>query len=180
MITKNNKHIVIRKVTEGDYSDISTYLYHLSELSQKRFGPHGYDLESVQEIHSNSNIIGYLAEYENEIIGYTIIQNGYLQHDADRLNSYGLNLEHQTDTTFAPSVADEWHGLGVGQLLFREIRKEILDSGRSRIILWGGVQASNDGAIQYYERIGFRKLGMFNYHGENYDMIWENRQTTHH
>jgi ribosomal protein S18 acetylase RimI-like enzyme len=87
------------------------------------------------------------------------------------LQSYGINPDSNTDCTFAPSVADEWQGIGIGNALFQFILTEIKELGIKRIILWGGVQADNDRAKNYYNKNGFKTLGQFEYNGLNYDMI---------
>ena len=33
--------------------------------------------------------------------------------------------------------------------------------GRDRVILWGGVQVANTGALHYYRKVGFAELGQF-------------------
>ncbi|KAF0240536.1 MAG: N-acetyltransferase, partial [Chitinophagaceae bacterium] len=80
-------------------------------------------------------------------------------------------LDQLTDCCFAPSVADNWQNQGVGNALFDFVLEQVLFIGFSRIILWGGVQASNENAIQYYKKLGFETLGSFEYQGLNYDMI---------
>lgn len=113
-----------------------------------------------------------IAAETNEILAYSIIKFGYLEHDKFRLESYGLSLNHQTDATFAPSVADLWQGHGIGKHLFNFILSELENHKIQRIILWGGVQLDNEQAIKYYSKIGFETLGQFTYNGENYDMIY--------
>ncbi len=65
--------------------------------------------------------MGYIAVEENtgKIIAYAILKKGYLEHDRQRLDSYGLQTDHQTDCTYAPSVADDWQGRGIGTALFQ-------------------------------------------------------------
>lgn len=110
---------------------------------------------------------------ENKIIAYSVLKAGYLEHDRQRLESYGLQLSHTSDCTFAPSVADSWQGMGIGNGLLRFIIPDLKAMGISRIILWGGVQMDNEQAVTYYVRNGFKILGRFSYNGENYDMALE-------
>lgn len=107
------------------------------------------------------------------MIAYAIIRVGYLEHDNPRLSSYGLQLNHQTDSTFAPSVADDWQGKGLGKELFAFILPELSARGINRIILWGGVQSNNERAVRYYQKLGFQSLGHFEYHGMNTDMAYQ-------
>ncbi len=106
------------------------------------------------------------------MIAYAIIRHGYLEHDSPRLSAYGLQLNHQTDGSFAPSVADNWQGKGLGKELFDFILPELSARGINRIILWGGVQRNNERAVRYYQKLGFQSLGHFEYHGMNTDMAY--------
>lgn len=173
---KNNKPASLRKLTPGDFSALSIYLQQLSAQTKKRFGPHPFDERSVVEFYNSSeNYFGYVAQdmEENRIIAYSALKTGYLEHDRQRLESYGLQLSHTTDCTFAPSVADNRQGMGIGNGLLRFIIADLKIRGINRIILWGGVQTDNEQAVNYYVRNGFKILGQFSHNGENYDMVFE-------
>ena len=107
------------------------------------------------------------------VVAYAPVKRGYLEHDRLRLEAYGLSLNQHKDCTFAPSVADAWQGLGLGGKLFDFIQTELQVRGIKRVILWGGVQASNAAALRFYEKMGFRVLGGFEYEGKNWDMVKE-------
>jgi diamine N-acetyltransferase len=146
----------------------------LSNDTKRRFGPHPFDRESIIGFYNNpEKMIGYIAkEMSTEIIvAYSIIKIGYLHHDYDRLQSYGINPNSETDSTFAPSVADAWQSAGVGNALFQFIRSDLAAAGIRRIILWGGVQADNHTAVNFYRKNNFTTLGQFEYNGPNYDMM---------
>lgn len=174
--SKNNKPVSLRKLTPGDFNVLSIYLQQLSPQTKKRFGPHPFDERSVVEFYNSSeSCFGYVAQdlEENKIIAYSVLKTSYLEHDRQRLESYGLQLSHTSDCTFAPSVADSWQGMGIGNGLLRFIIPDLKAMGISRIILWGGVQMDNEQAVTYYVRNGFKILGRFSYNGENYDMALE-------
>ena len=40
-----------------------------------------------------------------------------------------------------------------------------------KIILWGGVQSTNERAVNFYKQLGFVTLGTFEYNGLNQDMV---------
>lgn len=172
--TKNNRQILIRRLQLTDIDNLYTYLQNLSDESKSRFGPHKFDLQSLHDFYSSELNLGYIAFSvdTHEIIAYAIIKIGYLEHDKNRLESYGLQLSPKHDLTFAPSVADAWQGCGIGNYIFNYIRSDVSIADAERIILWGGVQRDNKNAIKYYERIGFETIGQFTYNGENYDMIY--------
>lgn len=171
---KNNSQILFRKLVPDDFDKLSDYLHQLSPDTINRFGPHSFDKNSFVDLFKLPAIfIGYIAQdtQTSEIIAYSIIKLGYLEHDSFRLQSYGLALNSKTDCTYAPSVADEWQSLGVGNSLFHFMLSELKSNGIKRIILWGGVQADNIKAVNFYNKNGFMTLGEFGYNGRNYDMI---------
>jgi diamine N-acetyltransferase len=178
MITKakNNRQVLVRKLNSDDVDKLLVYLNELSPDTLKRFGPHRFDIQSIIDLYENSDkYIGYIAldTERSEIIAYSIIKIGYLEHDSFRLKSYGLKLDAETDCTYAPSVADQWQSQGVGNSLFNFMLSDLKMLGIKRIILWGGVQIDNLKAVNYYTKNGFTTLGQFEYNGQNYDMILE-------
>jgi len=174
--TKNNRQVLLRRLISDDFDKLFDYLQRLSPETKKRFGPHMFDKESIIDFYENSNKhSGYIAQDTEtlEIIAYSIIKVGYLESDSFRLRSYGLTPDNKTDCTFAPSVADLWQSLGVGNSLFSFILSDLKANEIKRIILWGGVQCDNYKAVNYYLKNGFSTLGQFEYNGQNYDMILE-------
>lgn len=174
--TKNNRQILLRKLTPEDIDMLNDYWLKLGPDTIRRFGPHQFDKQSVAALFQNSgDHTAYIALdiATSEIIAYSIIKTGYLEHDSFRLRSYNLTPDNNTDCTFAPSVADEWQSQGVGNSLFQFILSDLKAKGIKRIILWGGVQSDNDKAVNYYIKNGFRHLGGFEYNGWNFDMILE-------
>jgi diamine N-acetyltransferase len=174
--TKNNRQVLLRRLIADDFDKLVDYFQRLSPDTVKRFGPHRFDKQSIIDLYDHSvEYRGYIAkDFEtSEIVAYSIIKTGYLEHDSSRLQSYGLIPDKATDCTFAPSVADEWQSLGVGNSLFNFILPDLIADGIKRIILWGGVQSDNIKAVNYYVKNGFRIVGEFQYNGPNYDMVLE-------
>jgi GNAT superfamily N-acetyltransferase len=173
---KNQRPVLIRRLITDDFAELLEYLNHLSSETILRFGPHSFDFQTLTNLYQNSDEhYGYLAQdiETSAIIAYSIIKTGYLEHDSFRLRSYGLLPDEKTDCTFAPSVADKWQGIGLGNCMFNYILTDLKALNIKRIILWGGVQCSNEKAVKFYLRNGFRILGEFEYNGRNYDMVSE-------
>lgn len=161
-----------RPLQSSDEDLLLNYLEKLSPQTRHRFGPHPFDKQAIRDFYKPENQNqGFVAIEHKAIIAYAIIKYGFLPHDAPRLQGYGLELNANTDCTFAPSVADEWQGRGIGSGLFDFILSGLKAQGKKRLLLWGGVQASNEKAISYYLKKGFRILGEFEYHGQNLDMV---------
>lgn len=164
---------VISKFTAAALGPLETYLCNLGHNTRSYFGPHAFDTASLIRFYEDPMNRAYIATDENRIVAYAILRQGFLQHDAPRLSSYGLQLNPYTDASFAPSVADDWQGRGLGKELFYYILNDLSKVNVTRLILWGGVQTANQRAIWYYQQLGFRTLGYFEYHGWNADMVYE-------
>ena len=172
--TVNNKVISFGYLQAPDTDELLRYLLSLNEETTKRFQPHQPTKSEIENFYRHpQQTIGFIARDTSThcIIAYATIRTGYIDHDEQRLLSYGLQLSKQTDAAFAPSVADNWQGAGIGKHLLEFIITELKRKGVQRIILWGGVQAANERAIQYYKKSGFIMLGGFMHNGHNYDML---------
>ncbi len=163
----------IRTWQETDLPHLLSYLQHLDAATRSRFAPHPFTAAALHELYHHPDYTGFLVIEPKStfIIGYALIKKGYLEHDYARLAAYGIVPNSKTDATYAPSLAKEWQGQGLGALLWEKIRKTLQTRGIRRVILWGGVQAGNEQAIRYYQKLGFREWGRFQMNGmENLDM----------
>ena len=79
--------------------------------------------------------------------------------DHTRFAAYGVSLDERTDVRFGPCVRDDERGSGLASRLLAETTRIALREGRSRLILWGGVQPDNRRARRFYEREGFSEVG---------------------
>jgi diamine N-acetyltransferase len=172
--TKNHKKVQIRQLESADFGELLSYLQNLSPETKKRFGPHDFDAEAIGKFYQNPNIhqgfIGIDIE-TNKIVAYNILKIGFIEKDQKRFESYGIRLNAETDATFAPSIADDWQSMGLGDLMFRYILDILPNTPIKRIVLWGGVQADNLRAVRYYEKHGFMLCGYFERNGMNEDRI---------
>jgi len=140
MKAKDGTQILLSKFTISEANNLSIYLNHLSPESKQRFGPHPYDVDSIYTLFNQSDTyVGYIAQEKTQgkIISYSVIKHGYLEHDKLRLESYGLELDKDSDCTFAPSVSDEYQNKGIGKLMFDYIIDDLQTINKKRIILWG-------------------------------------------
>lgn len=172
-LTKNKRMIRLKKLEKSDLPALALYLEELSPATKARFGPHGYDLLALEEFYQNPQHYGFAAfdAFTGQMIAYSVVKAGLLDHELPRLRQYNVGLTPERDVTFAPSVADEWQGARVGSLLYDFMRTEFSRTFYYRVFLWGGVQASNEKAIRFYQNKNFVKLGEFEYNGNNWDMM---------
>ncbi len=169
----NYEHYCV-ELKPADLPELQRYLDNLSPETKSRFAPHRFDLLTLKFMFQSSDEhLGYLMKKEDnhQIIGYSVVKRGYLEHDADRLRGYGLHLSEKNDCTFAPSLADGHQGKGYGGIMFDFMLGKLKAMGFRRILLWGGVQSNNTGAVKYYQKLGFSSPGQFEYQGFNLDMI---------
>lgn len=167
---------IFSKIEKQDLSELGQYLCKLSERTRSYFGPHGFNKEAIDDFYRDNLNTGYIVrdpENNNRIIAYAITRKGFLSHDEPRLSAYAIQPDPNTDATFAPSVADDCQGRGLGKQLFAYILSDLSGTGIARLILWGGVQARNERAVRYYQGLGFRTLGYFEYQGWNTDMVYD-------
>ncbi|MBW0160096.1 MAG: GNAT family N-acetyltransferase [Sediminibacterium sp. Gen4] len=166
--------IICRQWLAADLSNLLSYLHHLNEETKARFGPHPFTKEALEYHYYHPDYMGFLLIENNStfIIGYAILKMGYLEHDLPRLLSYNIQPNHTTDATYAPSLANDWQGKGIGNLLWDTVKIYLQQLPKKRVILWGGVQTSNTRALRYYEKNGFVPLGEFKFGGTtNRDML---------
>ena len=168
-----NVNIEFRAFKLSDTQNLVNYLNSLSNESKKRFGPHPFTPEAIQQLYFDTNYHLFVAIecHTTFIVAYFIIKNGWFDFETGRYQSYGLNSE-PFDCTIAPSVAEFWQGKGLGSIFFRYTRKYLfLQDSINRFFLWGGVQSSNKRALKFYKKNGFKVLGHFEHNGDNTDMM---------
>lgn len=172
-VLPNGSSICLNFYTDQDEDALLAYLLALSDSTRKRFGPHVFNRETLQQIFTiPSAYLGLLAREigKSPVIGYCLVKNGLPDHDLPRLKAYGFNPMPGYDFIFAPSVADDWQGAGLGTVMLHHLVRHFSKVQPARFILWGGVQADNAPAVQFYRKNGFRELGTFEHNGLNYDM----------
>jgi len=137
------------------------YLNGLSNTTKKRFGPHSFEMNAINNLAINPGFRLYTAFCKRKIIAYAIIKIGWLDYEKPRLMKYGI-VENYHDITLAPSVSDEYQNKGIGTQLLQFILDDI-DSlmPPGNIYLWGGVLKNNKRAVHFYQKMGFTILGEF-------------------
>ena len=176
LITHDNHSFLIKPLQEQDISRVAEYLSSLGAESRKRFAPHLFHEEALRNIHKDKKkYLQYilLGEENRKVLGYFILHSGWIAFDENRFSGYGLE-QQPGDLELAPSIADNWQGHGLGTAMFKHILEELFHKHKNpRLFLWGGVQASNFKAVRFYEKLGFKILGEFEHHGNNFDMVYK-------
>jgi len=175
LVLKNGATCRVRQLEKPDEEALFAYLNGLSAESRSRFGPHPFDRETVHGICRNlpDDVLRFVAvPPDNVLVAYLLVKCGMLPEDRRRYEALGLFFDEETTCTFAPSVADAWQGSGLGNALFGHVLEALRPYPFRRLVLWGGVQASNQRARNYYARNGFEAVGHF-WHNDkdNVDMV---------
>lgn len=150
------------------------YLEGLSPDTRKRFGPHPFTPEGIDEVfNSSQDVHGFIAIDAGtvKLVAYMLVKAGFLESDRTRYKGYDVQFSGSGVCTYAPSVGDQWQSSGLGSGMFEFILGEIKQSGFITMILWGGVQATNIRAVSFYRKHGFVEVGRFFHNGENIDMM---------
>jgi GNAT superfamily N-acetyltransferase len=172
--------VEFRTVRATDVQILGDYFQNLSAETKRRYGPHPFDRETAKQLCESTDpadtlrmvaILGSGAK--QRVIAYFILILGIRLDDVARYEKLDMPLQPKTDCTLAPSVADDFQAKGLGSTLMERLIENAKTLGRTRMVLWGGTQATNDRAIHFYHKHGFRTVGEFQepLGFNNYDMI---------
>lgn len=171
--------ITFRLLRCDDEEMLARYFVGLGEETRRRYGPHPFTAEQAAKLCAELNYadtLRFLAVSTRsgapEIVAYFIVYLGPREGEIKRYSERGITLGSDV-CTLAPSVADAYQGLGLGSEVMRRVLDVMRRLGFRRMVLSGGTQATNDRAIHFYEKFGFRRVGDFVTPGplNNHDMI---------
>jgi hypothetical protein len=176
IILSNNKSIVVSLATLVEAGALHNYFLKLSPLTQSRYAPHSFDSKNVTGICRN-NGKGYAAYIATDttnktVVAYMLLKQVLLLDDFNRYASRNQFYLYTETVSFAPSVADDWQSSGLGREMNQYIELQLRSQQQRHIILWGGVQAANEKALNFYKKQGYQQRGDFWLNGvQNLDMI---------
>ena len=175
---RSGEPVTLRLMRPEDAGAFGDYLEGLSEDTRRRWGPHPHDRPTAESICASldpDDIARFVITLDegsgSRIIAYLLLKLPVLDGDRDRYHRLAIELDPAVTASLAPSVADDHQDQGVGGLLMEYAVNSARLLGMKRIVLWGGVQATNARAIRYYVRSGFRKVGEFFNDKNNHDMF---------
>lgn len=174
--------ITFRPIAAGDVQILGDYFLSLTDDTKRRYGPHAFDRATAEQLCATTDPADTLrmiatakGEQGESVIAYIILILNIREDDAKRYDKLHLPLNAATDCTLAPSVADTYQSKGLGSVLLVQLKQFARQLGRTRMVLFGGTQATNDRAIHFYHKHGFRTVGEFQEPPgfNNYDMIMD-------
>jgi diamine N-acetyltransferase len=172
----SGEKLILRLLRAQDDEKLLRYFAGLSDLTKSYFGPHPFDAATVREIVRSldpfqmTRLIA-ATPADDAIVAYVLVWAGLVPEDAARYQAYRLPLSGETDCTLAPSVADAYQSVGLGNFLMEKALRIARQTGKKRMVLWGGVQVRNQRAVNFYTKFGFERKGEFDTEVKNLDMI---------
>jgi len=168
-----------RPLLSADSQRLGEYFLGLSPETRSRFGPHPLDRATANHLCASIHVaealrmIAVIANPEEQIIAYCILLLSVTEHELARYARYGTILDARTDCTVAPSVADAYQNLGLGSPFLLHLIEVARRLGRQRMVLLGGVQATNQRAVHFYRKHHFQMAGSFEWPAGvfNHDML---------
>jgi GNAT superfamily N-acetyltransferase len=174
----DGEKFTFRLLLPSDSESFGNFLEGLTPEIRKRFAPHPLTPDEAKKICQTlkySEILRFITvNIKREIVGYFILSFPFREEEISRYENYGLTIIDGKDVRIAPVIADAYQNKGLGSLMM----KETIDVARHLelryLVLWGGTQATNDRAIHFYNKFGFKKVGEFKKNDmNNFDMYME-------
>lgn len=172
--------VTFRPLAAGDAGILGPYFESLSQETRRRFAPHAFDQATAERLCAAIDYAGAIPMVatiamaatiamiatvpdgpQERVVAYFICVLGVAPVERERYARAGVPLDSQTDCTVAPSVADAYQDRGLGSCLMGHLVNVARRLGRRRLVLMGGVQATNARAVHYYQKHGFRLVSTF-------------------
>lgn len=176
----SGEQATLRPLTRNDAGILGPYFLSLSEDTKRRYGPHPFDQATADQLCAQNDYADTMRMLvttgtgdQEQVIAYFILVMGIGEDDRQRYAKLQMPLDVITDCTLAPSVADAYQSKGVGNLIMQHVIATARRLGKQRMVLMGGVQATNTRAKSFYTKYGFRHMGDFEHPvgRNNHDMI---------
>jgi len=159
--------VIFRPLTAADAGILGAYFCGLSQDTINRYGPHSFDQAQADKLCAEINyneIIRMIAVQgeggDASVIAYYIFQPYLSSVELERYASVGIALDLRQGCLIAPSVADAFQNRGLGTPLMQHMVAVAKRLGFSKMLLMGGVYLSNERAVHYYRKVGFRESGL--------------------
>jgi len=146
-----NDHYLLQQI--GRQTFFETFAADNSEKDMQKYLEESFATEKVQAELADPNTEFYLAQQDDQIIGYLKLNLGAAQTELQ--NTKALEIERIY-------VLKDFHGKNVGQLLYDQaiaVAKQVQSP-----YIWLGVWEQNPRAIRFYEKNGFVAFGTHIFH----------------
>ncbi len=155
---------VLRPLDPRDPGALTRFLSELSPRTQALYdvdAPAQQAAEMCEAIDGYDRLTFVLEDGGGSIVGLFELSFTLPVGDRERFVRYGVELHPGADVRLGVCLADRFQGVGIASGMWPRIVDVVLAFGCVRILLWGGVYASNKKALRFYERVGFQEVGRF-------------------
>ena len=157
-----DRGLVFRPLATADVDLLASFYGSLSDRTRAFWHRDG-DADTLARDHCDAinqfDKLRLVADDGSAIVAVFELSFSIPDGDHTRFAAYGVSLDERTDVRFGPCVRDAERGSGLASRLLAETARIARREGRSRLILWGGVQSDNRRARRFYEREGFSEVG---------------------
>lgn len=171
---KNGQQYLFRRLVAEDADALSLFFSKLSEETKAKFQPHplgrAYTAHMCNHLNEKADVF-VLADFDNRIVGYFLLDYHTIAHERARYQNYQIVLEPNKTVFFAPCIEDRLQNSGLASAAMPLIINYSKKKNLKQIILLGGTQESNTIGIAFYKKHGFIKVGAYQSHVWNIDMM---------
>lgn len=159
--------VVFRPITAADAAILGRYFCGLSQDTISRYGPHPFDQSTADKLCAEINYAETIRMIAVEgkgasaqVIAYFIFQPNIPAGELERYAKAGISLDAVKGCLIAPSVADAYQNRGLGTPLMWHMFVVARRLGFAKMVLMGGVYLTNERAVHFYRKNGFRDIGV--------------------
>ncbi len=166
VVLPSGEKAVFRPLKKNDSQILTIFLENLSKSTREYYTLDSYDLSTAKEMCDAINRYDKLrfivvSNKTKKIIALFEYSFDIPESDRKRFLEYGVDLNSTADCRIGPCISDEYQNQGVGSALFPLLVSIAQKFNQNRMLLWGGVLANNERAINFYKKNGFKNLGNF-------------------
>lgn len=160
----NGNKFLLRELRAKDKKQLYNFLIKLSKNSLlKSF--RNSNLKKTAEEYCKA--IGKYDKYRyillngNKIIGLFEFSLDLSSEDIERFKKYTEIPKIEKICRWGLTITDEYQNQKIAQNTFKIMKQIAKSFKKTHIILLGGVYTTNERAIHFYEKVGFKKIGTF-------------------
>lgn len=151
-----------RKLNIHDAELLRRFDIELDPEAKAAFRPHAFDETTVRAILEDDAAFPFAAiDGAGQIVAYFFLGGNLTPNDKLRVENAGIDLTAKRACSFAPAALSTIRGTGLAFAFFSWVEDQLRTRGVDVIVLQGGVKATNQRAIKFYQRIGFVSVGEF-------------------
>lgn len=136
----------LRKLCKSTFYE--TFAWANNKESLELYFKNSFSKKKLEEELSNPESEFYFAKLNNKAIGYLKVNIGKAQTELQDANALEIERIY---------LLKDYHGVGIGQLLFDKALEIAKNNNLSYI--WLGVWDRNEQAVNFYRKNGFKEFG---------------------